>query len=185
MVDQILEGRLKSVSEADMVELYINMLLTYSERFAQFVTVAADVDYLPMLFHCTAGKDRSGLASALLLEVLGVERDTVLDDYCLTNELRSRQRIEELRPQFADVGIDISDVRADSVRAARGVGRGTWRTRCPLRIEHAFERHRWRCRRCDIGCRGLPADRRSQPGCGPRCCAPICDLNGTTRLLHV
>ena len=111
MVDQILEGRLKSVSEADMVELYINMLLTYSERFAQFVTVAADVDYLPMLFHCTAGKDRSGLAAALLLEVLGVDRDTVLDDYCLTNELRSRQRIEELRPQFADVGIDISDVR--------------------------------------------------------------------------
>ncbi len=111
LVDQILEGRLTSVSEADMVELYINMLFTYSERFAQFVSVAADVDHLPLLFHCTAGKDRSGLAAALLLEVLGVDRDTVLDDYCLTNELRSLQRIEELRPQFAEVGIDIADVR--------------------------------------------------------------------------
>ena len=111
MVDQILAGRLHSVSEADMVELYMKMLLTYGERFAQFVSVAADIDHLPMLFHCTAGKDRSGLAAALVLEVLGVDRATVLDDYCVTNELRSLQRISELTPQFAEVGIDIDDVR--------------------------------------------------------------------------
>ena len=112
MVDQIFEGRLRSVSESDMAALYLQMIGTYGERFAQLVTVATDVDHLPLLFHCTAGKDRSGIASALLLEALGVARQTVLDDYCLSNELRSHQRIAELTPEFAKIGIDIDDVRA-------------------------------------------------------------------------
>ncbi|MXV86498.1 MAG: tyrosine-protein phosphatase [Acidimicrobiales bacterium] len=112
MVDQIFEGRLRSVSEDDMAGLYLQMIGQYGERFAQLVALAADVDQLPMLFHCTAGKDRSGIASALLLEALGVDRETVLDDYCLSNELRSHQRIAELTPEFAKIGIDIDEVRA-------------------------------------------------------------------------
>ena len=120
MVDQIFEGRLRSVSEDDMAGLYLQMIGSYGERFAQLVAIAADVDHLPMLFHCTAGKDRSGIASALLLEALGVDRETVLDDYCLSNELRSHQRIKELAPEFAKINIDIDDVRA-ILSAPRGV----------------------------------------------------------------
>ncbi|MDE0496484.1 MAG: tyrosine-protein phosphatase [Acidimicrobiaceae bacterium] len=120
MVDQIFEGRLRSVSEDDMAGLYLQMIGTYGERFARLVAMAADVDHLPMLFHCTAGKDRSGIASALLLEALGVDREAVLDDYCLSNELRSHQRIAELTPEFAKIGIDIDDVRA-ILSAPRGV----------------------------------------------------------------
>ncbi len=112
MVDQIIEGRLRSVSEDDMAGRYLQMLGEYGERFAQFAAIAADVDHLPMLFHCTAGKDRSGIASALLLEALGVDREAVLDDYCLSDNPRSRQRIAELMPEFVRVGIDIDDVRA-------------------------------------------------------------------------
>lgn len=120
MVDQIFEGRLRSVSEDDMAGLYLQMIGSYGERFAQLVAIAADVDHLPMLFHCTAGKDRSGIASALLLEALGVARETVLDDYCLTNELRSHQRMAELAPEFAKINIDINEVRA-ILSAPRGV----------------------------------------------------------------
>ena len=120
MVDQIFEGRLRSVSEGDMAGLYLQMIGAHGERFAQLAAIAADVDHLPMLFHCTAGKDRSGIASALLLEALGVDRETVLDDYCLSNELRSHQRIKELTPDFAKIGIDIDDVRA-ILSAPRGV----------------------------------------------------------------
>ena len=112
MVDQIFEGRLRTVSESDMAELYLKMIGQYGDRFAKLAALAADADHLPMLFHCTAGKDRSGIASALLLEALGVDRETVLDDYCLSNELRSNQRITELTPQFTEMGIDIDDVRA-------------------------------------------------------------------------
>lgn len=40
---------------------------------------------LPLLFHCAAGKDRTGVAAAVLLEVLGVERQEVINDYVLTD----------------------------------------------------------------------------------------------------
>ena len=40
-----------------------------------------------VVVHCTAGKDRAGTAAALLLTALGVPRDTVFEDYLLTNEL--------------------------------------------------------------------------------------------------
>ena len=39
----------------------------------------------PVLFHCTAGKDRTGFAAAVVLEALGVPRATVMEDYLLTN----------------------------------------------------------------------------------------------------
>ena len=38
------------------------------------------------MFHCTAGKDRTGFAAALLLEALGVPRAVILQDYLLTND---------------------------------------------------------------------------------------------------
>ena len=41
---------------------------------------------LPLLLHCSAGKDRTGFGSALILEALGVPRATVLADYVLTNQ---------------------------------------------------------------------------------------------------
>ena len=41
----------------------------------------------PLVFHCTAGKDRTGFAAALILLALGVPRDVVMQDYLLTNEL--------------------------------------------------------------------------------------------------
>lgn len=39
-----------------------------------------------VVFHCTAGKDRTGFAAALLLELLGVDRNTIMHDYLLTND---------------------------------------------------------------------------------------------------
>ncbi len=39
----------------------------------------------PLLFHCTAGKDRTGFAAAVVLEALGVPRGTIMEDYLLTN----------------------------------------------------------------------------------------------------
>ena len=40
----------------------------------------------PILYHCTAGKDRTGVFSAILLSLLGVPRETVFADYLLSNE---------------------------------------------------------------------------------------------------
>ncbi len=44
----------------------------------------------PQVFHCTAGKERTGFATALLLSALGVDRATIEHDYLLTNQLYKR-----------------------------------------------------------------------------------------------
>ena len=44
----------------------------------------------PLVFHCTAGKDRTGFAAALVLLALGVSREVVMQDYLLTNSLYRR-----------------------------------------------------------------------------------------------
>ncbi len=44
----------------------------------------------PTLFHCAAGKDRTGFIASVLLQALGVNRDTILEDYALTNHFSER-----------------------------------------------------------------------------------------------
>ncbi|MDH6703489.1 protein-tyrosine phosphatase [Kitasatospora sp. MAA19] len=56
------------------------------QRFAILLRLLAAPDGPPLLFHCSAGKDRTGWAAALVLTALGVDRETVLADYLLTNE---------------------------------------------------------------------------------------------------
>ncbi|MDN4173282.1 tyrosine-protein phosphatase [Nocardioides sp. SOB77] len=46
----------------------------------------------PQLFHCTAGKDRTGWAAAVVLGLLGVPEDVVLEDYLLTNTFSTATR---------------------------------------------------------------------------------------------
>ena len=55
--------------------------------FRTLFSTLSDGTHRPLVFHCTAGKDRTGFASALLLSLLGVPWETVLEDYLRTNEL--------------------------------------------------------------------------------------------------
>lgn len=56
----------------------------------------------PILFHCSAGKDRTGIGAILILLALGVDEETALDDYMLTNEYR-RGYIERMLADRADM----------------------------------------------------------------------------------
>jgi protein-tyrosine phosphatase len=69
-----------------MADLYRALVNDQSHRFAELFEhlLAADA---PLVFHCTAGKDRTGFAAALVLLALGVSRDVVLQDYLLTNRV--------------------------------------------------------------------------------------------------
>ena len=53
---------------------------------AEAVNSIGSLDNSSVVFHCSAGKDRTGVLAALLLEVLGVDADTITADYLLTNE---------------------------------------------------------------------------------------------------
>lgn len=69
-----------------MEDLYRGLVDERAARFAQFFEHLLRVD-APIVFHCTAGKDRTGVAAALVLLALGVSRQTVMQDYLLTNEV--------------------------------------------------------------------------------------------------
>ncbi|MFC4604758.1 tyrosine-protein phosphatase [Rhodococcus kronopolitis] len=55
-------------------------------KFAELFTELANTDGGGQVFHCTAGKDRTGWTSAVLLTLAGVDQKTIMDDYLLTNE---------------------------------------------------------------------------------------------------
>lgn len=49
---------------------------------------------VPVYFHCSAGKDRTGIGAALILLALGVDRETVIQDYLITNTCRPKARVQ-------------------------------------------------------------------------------------------
>ncbi len=55
--------------------------------YGSVLRLMAEVDTLPLLFHCTAGKDRTGWLAAVLLTALGVDRAVIAEDYLRTTDL--------------------------------------------------------------------------------------------------
>jgi protein-tyrosine phosphatase len=108
ITERILDGELDGIDDAFMAGVYERMALQDAPVFGRLLTGLTDLDGLPALFHCTAGKDRTGLTAALLLSVLGVDEQQILDDYELTGRYWTETRIARLRPKFEQAGIDIS-----------------------------------------------------------------------------
>jgi protein-tyrosine phosphatase len=75
-------------AERIMISLYRWFVsdATAREAFAETLRLISDPEARPVLFHCTAGKDRTGWMAAVLLTALGVHHETVVADYLLTNE---------------------------------------------------------------------------------------------------
>ncbi len=76
--------------ERDRVDHYLNYLKYAGDRVIAAVRVMASPDGAPALFHCAAGKDRTGVLAALVLDAVGVERAAVVADFALTNERLER-----------------------------------------------------------------------------------------------
>jgi protein-tyrosine phosphatase len=51
-----------------------------------FDRMVGDTDPFPLVFHCSVGKDRTGIVAALLLSALGAPREVIVDDYALTRQ---------------------------------------------------------------------------------------------------
>lgn len=100
-------GAIAEFSVTDMTALYLDIVEQHADIFASILTLAAEPEHHALVYHCTAGKDRTGLATAFLLSTLGVDDPVILDDYELTNRYRSVRRVEELRASLAERGIDI------------------------------------------------------------------------------
>jgi protein-tyrosine phosphatase len=66
--------------------IYRSFPLEHASAYAILLDRAADPGGVPLLFHCSAGKDRTGFGAALVLRALGVPMKTAIDDYLLTND---------------------------------------------------------------------------------------------------
>lgn len=129
MAGRMLRGEIPEVSAAMMAGVYVTILELHPDAFGAVVAGAAEEANLPMVIHCTAGKDRTGVASALLLATLGVDDDTIAADYELSTEFQARGRIAAIRPQLDAAGIEFAKVEAyflapaavitDTLRAVR------------------------------------------------------------------
>ena len=69
-------------------------------RYRQLFALLGEEGRLPLLFHCSAGKDRTGFGAALLLTALGVPREAVMADYLATNRIWRREHA--LPPETPD-----------------------------------------------------------------------------------
>jgi len=69
-----------------MEQTYRAFVHDNAARFGDLFRLLLQSD-TPLVFHCTAGKDRTGFAAALILLTLGVRREVVMQDYLLTNDL--------------------------------------------------------------------------------------------------
>lgn len=72
-------------------ERYLSYLNFDSTPWLRIFENLADLEYHPVLVHCTAGKDRTGVTTAFVLSILGVPREIIEADYVLTNRDVSRQ----------------------------------------------------------------------------------------------
>lgn len=87
---------------------YLGYLDFGSEVWLRLFNIFTDEASYPILLHCTAGKDRTGVSTAFLLSVLGVDRSVIDADYLLTNQDVSRQ-VDYVQKNFGlPKGIDRS-----------------------------------------------------------------------------
>ena len=115
---------IKSLTNADEFERapgflgtqYQRMLEDAAPQIVGALTALAAPDARPAVFHCTAGKDRTGLLSALVLSLLGVPEDTIVADYALSGAAMARLRAK-LLIKFPD-GKLLVDADADAIFSA-------------------------------------------------------------------
>lgn len=92
-------------------QMYVNFLCgdqgkeSYARMFSELLELPEGE---ALLFHCTQGKDRTGCAAMLILSALGVDEETILYDYVLTNTFNA-QRIEAEQQMLEGMGVEESE----------------------------------------------------------------------------
>jgi protein-tyrosine phosphatase len=98
-------------TRAEMTRMYAGMLDAGAPSFRRFLAEAAEADG-PVMIMCTLGKDRTGVACALLLTALGVAWHDVVADYLLTAEtLRGYDEVFYAQGNFTARGIALEPIR--------------------------------------------------------------------------
>ncbi len=113
---------LKSLTSEELADgikaSYEIFVTTYAHQYKTLFEHLDDHTDDAALIHCAAGKDRTGVACALVLHVLGVPRETILHDYTLTNQFLGPDyratRKAQLIPGDIDFDIELEDALFDA-----------------------------------------------------------------------
>lgn len=106
----LLDGEIERFDADSMFEFYVRMLARRSDVLGVAFRLLADPRNFPLLVHCAAGKDRTGVFVALVLSALGIPRDVVVEDYALTGVLRPN-RIDTYAHLFREAGLNPEKAR--------------------------------------------------------------------------
>jgi len=90
MLDYIYSSRAQDLPDSfppSLEEMYISLLEESRAGFRQLFELFAHPGHQSYIFHCTAGKDRTGIVAALLLSLAGVDEQAIIEDYAHSEEL--------------------------------------------------------------------------------------------------
>ena len=122
----VLRNESNKVINSFLIEANRDFVNIYSNIFKKFVKLIIN-EPKPTLFHCTAGKDRTGFATLLILYLCDVNLDVIITDYLRTNEyikdsipyqIENVSRIYNIEPQHRERIIPLLTVNKDYINAA-------------------------------------------------------------------
>ena len=93
------------LSDRSLSKIYDLMIAHFGSRLALAVDTIAQTGTGGVVFHCSAGKDRTGVIAAFILTLLGVGRSDILDEYAITAQYLSGAFLENITKNFSDAGI--------------------------------------------------------------------------------
>jgi len=81
---------------------HLALVMHFRKDWRRFFKLLCERDVYPLLFHCSAGRDRTGVGAAMLLSMLGVDRERIVADFLESNLVFTRALLaaEQLDPVF-------------------------------------------------------------------------------------
>jgi protein-tyrosine phosphatase len=101
-------AELAEIQRSTLGQLYCQFVTHSSDELRSILLLLSDERAFPALFYCVAGKDRTGIVAAIILELLGVPDEVIAADYAATAD--SFERFIELTAQDGD-RMDLTSVR--------------------------------------------------------------------------
>ncbi|MEM9885065.1 MAG: tyrosine-protein phosphatase [Bacteroidota bacterium] len=105
---QLRKNVLNGATASEVTDMFVGIMEEFSDTATVFFRPIIDhllAEEVPLVFHCSSGKDRTGYMAAVVLSALGVDRETIMQDYLMSNFYRYEDNVSTYRKGRL-IGID-------------------------------------------------------------------------------